>query len=449
VVTDPEIPETRYATNRDVHIAYQVVGEGPLDLLFARGSPQVPIDLVWEEPTARRFLGRLSSFSRLVLFDTRGWGSSAAGASGTVATVEDWADDFGLVMDAVGLERAAVVGASIGGFVSMFFAAAHPERVSRLVLINAFARFLRDDNYSAGAPAEVLESMNKVALERYGTGESVDWFAPSVAGDLRFRRWWGRCERLANGPVAATAYWDDLATRDLRPILPALRVPTLVLHRRGDRFIRVDHGRYLAASIPGAAYVELDGEDHFYFVGDVDAVLDETEEFLTGQRGGHDPDRMLASVLFTDIVDSTGIAARIGDRCWRVLLDRHDELVRSAVERFRGRVVKLTGDGVLATFDGPARAIRCACALRDEVRAIGLELRAGLHTGEIERRGDDVGGIAVHLAARVKSFAKPGEVVVSRTVTDLVAGSGIEFDDRGEHELKGVPGSWKLFAVRA
>jgi class 3 adenylate cyclase len=319
--------------------------------------------------------------------------------------------------------------------------------VSSLVLLEGFSRITRAADYPAGTPSDVVDAATAAYIDMYGTGEDLAWFAPSLANDLHFRDWWARCERLANGPVGAALYWQELASRDMRAVLPALRMPTLIVHRREDQFIRVEHGRYLAERIPGATYVELDGDDHMFFTGDSDQIVDEIEVFLTGVRAAPDIDRMLASVLFTDIVASTDKAAALGDRRWREILDQHDALTRSQVARFRGRVVKTTGDGTLATFDGPARAIQCACVLRDAAHDMGLELRAGIHTGEVERRDDDVGGIAVHLAARVQSVARPDEVIVSRTVTDLVAGSGIAFHDRGEHDLKGIPGQWRLFAV--
>jgi class 3 adenylate cyclase len=283
--------------------------------------------------------------------------------------------------------------------------------------------------------------------ELYGTGEDVGMLARSRLGDEPFRRWWARCERMANGPVGAGAYWRELSSRDLRAVLPALRVPTLILHRAGDPLIRPEHGRFLAEHIPDSRHVELDGDDHLFFVGETDRMLDEIELFLTGSATRAEPDRLLASVLFTDIVGSTDTAAALGDRRWREVLDHHDELTREHVERFRGRIIKTTGDGALATFDGPARAIRCAIALQDAASQAGMQLRAGIHTGEVEQRGDDIGGIAVHLAARVQALAGAHEVMVSRTVADLVAGSGIAFSDRGEHELKGVPGRWRLLAV--
>jgi class 3 adenylate cyclase len=442
-----DVPETRYASDGDVRIAYQVFGEGPVDLLFAIGG-LIPVDIGWEDPGFARFMRRLATFSRVVIFDSRGWGASRT-AVDTLPTVEEWADDLRLVLDTVGIERAAVAGHYAGAVMSTFFAAAHPDRVSSLVLIEASARMLRAPDFPIGMPAEARDRLIASFVESYGTGADVIAQARSRVGDEQFKRWWARCERMANGPPGAGAYWRALTSRDLRAVLPALRVPTLVLHRVGDPFVRADHGRYLAEHIPDARYVELEGEDHLFFSGDTTRMLDEIEVFLTGAATGGEPDRLLASVLFTDIVDSTDTAAALGDRRWRELLDQHEALTRDHVERFRGRVVKMTGDGALATFDGPARAIRCAVALRDAASRAGVELRAGIHTGEVEQRGSDIGGIAVHLAARVQGLAGAREVMVSRTVADLVAGSGIAFSDRGEHELKGVPGRWRLLAVDA
>jgi class 3 adenylate cyclase len=440
-----EVPETRYASDGDVRIAYQIVGDGPIDLLFAIGG-LIPADIGWEDPGFTRFMRRLATFSRVIVFDSRGWGASRTTVD-TLPTVEEWADDLRLVLDTVGSERAAVVGFYAGAVMSTFFAAARPDRVSSLVLIEASARMLRDVDYPIGMPPESRDRLIGGFVEGYGTGRDIGNVARSRIDDEAFTRWWARCERMANGPLGAGAYWRALTSRDMRAVLPALRVPTLVLHRAGDPFIRSNHGRYLAEHIPDARYVELDGEDHLFFVGDTERMLDEIEVFLTGAAVGGEPDRLLASVLFTDIVGSTDKAAALGDRRWRELLDRHDTLTREHVARFRGRVVKTTGDGALATFDGPARAIRCAVALRDAVSAAGVELRAGIHTGEVEQRNGDIGGIAVHLAARVQALAAAREVLVSRTVADLVAGSGIAFSDRGEHELKGVPGRWRLLAV--
>jgi pimeloyl-ACP methyl ester carboxylesterase len=328
-----DVPATKYASEGDVRIAYQVVGDGPLDLFFVPGG-QFPVDLIWEEPASARFLRRLSSFSRMVLFDARGWGASRT-TTETTPTYEAWADDLRLVMDTVGIERAAVVGFFAGAVFSTYFAAAHPERVSSLVMLEGFARVLRDSDYAAGMTPEALETGSRTYVQGYGSGEDLAFMAPSKAADEQFRSWWGRCERLANGPVAAGLYWRALASRDLRAVLPALRVLTLVLHRRGDRFIRVAHGRFLAEHVPGAKYVELEGDDHLFMAGDSDRLLDEIELFLTGLKGGHDPDRVLASVLFTDIVASTNTAAALGDRRWRELLDQHDSLMRAQVDRFR------------------------------------------------------------------------------------------------------------------
>ena len=439
-------PDTRYARRGDVALAYQVVGDGPLEVMFIAGG-QYPIDLLWDEPRARRFLERLASFGRVALADARGWASSGGNPDAGATTVEDWADDVGVVMDAIGFERPALIGVGAGAFFAMFFAAAHPDRVRAMVAMDAFARYLRSDDYPAGIPDRVFERGNDMYFDGYGTGASLSLYGPSAVEDQRFRAWWARCERLGADPVAARRYWQELASRDMRAALPSLQVPTLVLHRRGDRFVHVEHGRYLATHIPGAKLIELEGDDHIFFVGNADIALDQIELFLTGELADRPPDRMLATVLFTDIVDSTGQANRLGDRRWTEVLDTHDQLVADHLDRCRGRKVNPTGDGMLATFDGPARAIRCAIDIRDSVRDLGLQIRAGLHAGEVEQRGVDLGGIAVHIGARVQAHAQPDEILVSRTVVDLVAGSGIAFDDRGEHELKGIAGPWRLFAV--
>jgi len=439
-------PETRYARRGEVALAYQVLGDGPMEVMFVAGG-QYPIDLFWDEPRARHFVQRLSSIGRVAMWDARGWASSGGNPDDGATTLEDWADDFGVVMDAVGFERPAVIGVGPGASFSMFFAAARPERVRALVLMEAFARYRRSDDYPIGIPDRAFELAAQAHFAVFGTGETLQLFAPSAADDPRFRAWWARCERMGADPLTANRNWRELASRDVRAALPSLRVPTLVLHRRGDRFIHVEHGRYIAEHISGATFVELEGDDHIFFIGDADGALDQIELFLTGQLAARAPDRMLATVLFTDIVDSTGQAARLGDRRWTELLDAHDQLVTIHLDRYRGRKVNPTGDGMLATFDGPARAIRCAIDIRDSVRDLGLQIRAGLHVGEVEQRDADLGGIAVHIGARVQAHAQPDEVLVSRTVVDLVAGSGIIFDDRGEHDLKGVPGPWRLFAV--
>jgi class 3 adenylate cyclase len=440
------VPVTRHAHSGGVEIAFQCIGAGDVSVVNFPAA-RFPIDLVWDQPEARRFLERLASFSRMVLFDPRGWAASARTAVAAVPTAEDWADDIALVMDATDMERAAVIGQGEGAMGSLYFAAAHPERVSALVLFGGFARYRRADDYPVGIPDHVYETYSDGIEAQYGTGELARLLVPSRADDAEFRSWWGRCERLSTTPSLVRQYWRDLVSRDVRSLLPIVRVPTLVIHRSGDRYVRAGHGRYLAEHIANAAYVELSGDDHIPWVGDAGLVLDRIEEFLTGTVAARRIDRVLATVLFTDIVDSTRTAVRMGDRAWRGVLDRHDDTVRRLVDRHRGRLIKSTGDGVLVTFDGPSRAIDCAAALRAEMAAAGVVLRAGLHTGEVELRGGDVGGVAVHVAARIEACAAPGQILVSRTVTDLVAGSDITFAPQGEHELKGVPGTWNLFAV--
>ena len=442
-----DIPETRYARTADgLHIAYQVVGDGPFDLVASLGYVS-HVEMAWEDPATAECLHSLSSFSRLILFDRRGLGLSdpIQGAP----TLEDRMQDLGAVMDAAGSERAALFGLSEGGPMSMLFAATYPERVSALVLYGTFARMTKAVDYPWGYPPEVLDRYVEAKVESWGGDNTVDFFAPSAADDLEFRRRWAAYERRATSPGAYRSLMNMNADTDVRDVLPSIRVPTLILHRSGDLPVRVGHARYLSEHIAGARYVELPGDDHFFWVGDTGAIIDEVEEFLTGHRSAHEPDRVLSTMVFTDIVDSTRRAADLGDRRWRGLLDEHDAMIHRQLERFRGRQIKSTGDGVFATFDGPARAIHCAGAMRDGARQLGLEIRAGLHTGECEIRGHDLGGIAVHVGARVAGLAGPGEVLVSRTVVDLVAGSGIEFTDRGERELKGVPGTWQLFAVDA
>jgi class 3 adenylate cyclase len=437
-------PETRYARGKDGNVAYQVVGDGPLDLVFIPGWAN-NVDAMWEEPSLARFLRRLATFSRLLCFDKRGTGVSDTVPLAALPTLEDWSDDVGTVMRAAGSTRAALLGHS--GPMAMLFAATHPEQTSALILVDTYARLARDVDYPWGMPLARTRQAFERVWEEWGTGSNLDVLAPSMAGDERFRRWYARYERLAMGPRAARALNTSAFESDLRSVLPAIRVPTLVLHRIGNRFIRVGHGRYLADHIRGAKFVELPGDDHMFYVGETEAMLSEIEEFLTGARPVPEFDRVLATVLFTDIVGSTERAAALGDRAWRALLDTHHEIVRRELERHRGREIQVVGDGLLATFDGPARAIRCACAMTDAVRGLGIDIRAGLHTGEIELVGSDVAGIAVHIGSRVAGEAGAGEVLVSSTVKDLVAGSGIRFADRGLHVLKGVPGEWRLFAA--
>ena len=437
-------PKTRYAKSGDVHIAYQVVGDGRLDLVYAPawiGN----MELFWEEPSCARFLKRLASFSRLILFDKRGTGSSDRAAE--IPIIEQQIDDLTSVMDSVGSERAALLGASEGGSLCTLFAATHPERTSALILCGAVATTRWSPETPWAPTRETFETWIQTVGREWGGPLAIELFAPSVAHDQRFRDWWARLLRLAASPAAAIALLRMLDEIDVRPVLPTIRVPTLVLQRTGDRIVNVENGRYLGRHIPNAKYVELPGADHFPYVGDTEAILAEIEEFLTGARHAPEADRVLATVLFTDIVGSTAHAAGMGDQRWRDLLGSYQALVRGELARSRGREVKTLGDGFLATFDGPARAIRCACAIRDSVRPLDIEIRAGLHTGECELMDDDVGGIAVHIGARVASSAAPSEVLVSSTVKDLVAGSGLRFADRGTHHLRGVPGEWRLFAV--
>jgi class 3 adenylate cyclase len=438
--------ETRYAASADGHVAYQVLGTGPRDLVFLPnwGSN---VDVMWEEPSLAHYLRRLATFSRLICFDKRGTGVSDPVTLAALPTLEQWMEDVSSVMDAVGSERTALLGDAEGGQMAMLYAATHPQRVSALILSNTSARHLRDDDYPWGLPARSVEPYLVKMREFWGRGGLIDIMGPSVAHDERFRRWYGRYERLSLPPQAINAMYISQLERDLRGVLPTIQVPTLVLHRAGNQHLRAGHGRYLADHIPNAKYVEIPGDDHYFHVGDVEVVMAEIEEFLTGVRPVAEFDRVLATVLFTDIVGSTERAASLGDRAWRALLDTHNAIVRRELTRHRGREIKTAGDGFLATFDGPARAIRCAAAINDQVRPLGIEIRAGLHTGECELIGDDVGGLAVHIGARVVGEAGAGEVLVSSTVKDLVAGSGIRFADRGVRPLKGVPGEWRLFAV--
>ena len=435
-------PETKYARSGDANIAYQVIGTGSLDIVLAPGSV-THLEVMWEELTWVRFIERLASFSRLMIFDKRGTGLSDRVTE--VATLEERMDDLRAVMDAVGSERAAVIGASEGGPMSALFAATYPERTTALVLYGTFA--YDSEPFTPEQFQEYIERIRREWGSEASARQSLPRYAPSVAEDERFIRWWARLSRLGVSPGSRIALSRMNEEIDIRHILSSIRVPTLVLHRMGDRLISLQDGRYMAEHIPGAKFVELPGQDHILWVGDVDSLLDEIEEFLTGVRRGPEPDRVLATVLFTDIVGSTEKAAELGDRRWRELLDSHHALVRKELARFRGREIDTAGDGFFATFDGPARAIRCAYTISDNVRQLGIQVRAGLHTGECELMGDKVGGIAVHIGARVLSKAGPSEVLVSSTVKDLVAGSGIQFEERGVHALKGVPGEWRLYAM--
>lgn len=437
-------PQTRYARAGDIHIAYQVVGDGPIDLVYV--PPQLQqVEHLWNEPHVAAFFERLTRFARLILFDRRGTGLSDPITAAT--TIEDQMEDLNAVLDAVGSERAALLAQAEGAPMAILYAATHPQRTRALILYAGMARMTAAPGYEW--PGTVAEREARIAeiFEHWGQGRRFALLAPSHADDVAMRRWFAKLERLAASPGTLRLLFDIGGQTDVRDVLPSIQAPTLLLHRRDDQVIDVRHSRYLARHIPGARYVEFDGNDNLLVVGDSERILAEIETFLTGAHTPPEPDRVLATVMFTDIVGSTATAARLGDRAWRALLARHDQISRAQVERFRGRPVKSLGDGWLATFDGPARAIRCALMLRDALGELGVALRAGLHTGECEAIGDDLGGLAVHIGARIGALAAPREVLVSNTVKDLVVGSGIEFADRGEHALKGVPGTWRLWAA--
>jgi len=435
---------TRYVKSGDHHIAYSVTGEGPIDILY------VPtwishVEHLWEHPAVARFFARIASLGRLIMFDRRG-----AGLSDPVTdppTLEDQMDDVLAVLDAAESERAALFAQLEGGQMAMLFAATYPERTSALVLYAAFARTTWSEDIHWANKAEYRAELLDEMIGSWGEGIRAPEIAPSMAQDPSFREWYGRLERYAGSPGTARTMMQLIGEHDVCAVLPSIRVPTLVMHREQDPFIDVRHSEYIASKIPDAKLVKFPGNENLVLTGRYDPLVDEVEEFLTGARREHPPDRILATVMFTDIVDSTRRAADLGDSRWRDVLERHDELVRRHLGRYQGREVKTTGDGFLATFDGPARAIRCAWEINETVRQLGIDIRAGLHTGECEVRGDDVAGMAVHIGARVGSSAEAGEVLVSSTVKDLVVGSGIEFAERGTHELKGVPGEWRLYAV--
>jgi len=439
-------PETRYARLGEDRLAYQVLGEGP-DLVLTMGAFG-HVDLMWEDPGVALFLRRLASFSRLIYFDRRGTGASDPLPEKMPPPWEAYADEVTAVMDAVGSRRAALMATTAeAGPMALFFAATRPERTSALVLGNASARYLADDDYPIGFEPEYAEALISGVEESWGTAARLDEGIPSRAGDERFRRWMAKVQRSIASPRTVHVFLRAMFEVDVRSLLPLVQAPTLVLHRRDFRLLPIEHGRYLAEHIPDARLVVLPGADGPLTWEDPEVTLGHIEEFLTGVRGTVPATRVLATVLFTDIVASTERAAELGDRRWRELLQVHDDLGTRLVEQSGGRVVKSTGDGLLATFDGPGRAIAGAVALRDQLADIDVQIRAGLHAGEVELRGDDVGGIAVHIAARIMAEAGPGEVVVSRTVRDLVAGSDRQLEDRGTHQLKGVAGGWQLFAV--
>lgn len=443
-----DAPETRYAQAGDVHIAYQVVGEGPIDLMLLSGWGAF-LDASWDEPRIAQPLRRLATISRLIRFDPRGIGCSDPVPPGDINAPDSWLDDMRTVLEAVGSERVAIFSEDAAtAAAALLFTATFPDTVSALVLINGSARMLRADDYPWGLRREAIVRYLTGVVEDLRTGSWLEVSAPRFASDERFRTWWAAMRRLHMSPAAAAAVSERYLTTDVRPVLPTIHVPTLVVRRSGSRSTPIGVCRYLADNIDTATLVELPGDEHWWLAGDADGLLDVVEEFLTGAPPTLESDRVLATVLFTDIAASTQTAAAVGDRRWRSTLDEHDALVHREVDRHRGRVIKTTGDGVLATFDGPARGIACALAIRDGAIGLGIQVRAGVHTGEIDVRGDDVSGLTVVIARRVCDIAQPNTVLVSRTLVDIVAGSTLEFDDRGEHELKGVPGRWQLYAVK-
>jgi class 3 adenylate cyclase len=438
-------PETQYALSGDVRVAYQVVGDGPRDLVLAPGFVS-NLELAWEHPPYERFMRRLASFARVIVFDKRGSGLSDP--VGEAATIEERMDDIRAVMDAADSARADVFGWSEGANIAAVFGASRPDRVSALVLYGSFARGTPAEGYPWAVAPDVWELwLQEDGEEWWGQGGTLLTFAPSRFEDEALVRWWAHFERQSMSPRMARAVIRLDMELDIRDVLPSVRLPTLVIHRAGD-MLPVEGARWLAEQIPDARFVELGGDDHWPWITDPDEIVDEVEEFLTGERHEREPDRVLATVLFTDIIGSTERASALGDRRWVDLLERHHTIVRKQLDRFRGREIDTAGDGFLATFDGPARAVRCAHAIGDAVRSLGIEIRAGLHTGECEVRNGAIGGVAVHIGARVAGMAGPGEVLVSSTVKDLVVGSDLAFTDRGTHSLKGAPGEWRLYAIR-
>jgi class 3 adenylate cyclase len=440
-----DVPVTCFARSADgTRIAYQVIGEGPLDLLF-RPDEMMPLDLLWDDPVFVRLIKRLGAFSRTLWFDPRGSGASEGDFRAHL--VESFDEDLLAVLAASeGSGQVVLVAWGLSGVGTIGFSVRYPERVRALILVNSFAHYVREADYPWGLPRASLDRRMIVLKEGRDSGAVLEWIAPSRRGDERFRAWWARAQRLGVSVEELGGAQQVVFESDVRPLLASVSVPTLVLHRQDDHVVHLGAGQYLAEHIPGARFVVLPGADHAFFAGDVDAVADEIEDFLTGARSGGESEATLAAVLFTDIVASTEHQARIGQREWSRLADDHDAMVRAALARHRGQEIKTTGDGFLATFDGTARALRCATEIVAAAKDIGLELRAGVHTGEIEVRGDDIGGLAVSIASRICDLAEPGQVLVSETVRSHLVGSGVAFEDRGEHELKGVPGVWRLYA---
>lgn len=438
---------TRYARAGDVHIAYHLTGEGPLDLLLVPDG-MIPIEAIPEEPSFDRFVRRLGTFSRVIRFDRRGMGLSDPVTPANPPTLELWMEDAEAVLDAIGSERTALLGMAEGAFVVSLLAAIRPQRVTTLILINATPGFTAEPFRGWGLAAGAIDSLaGKIETAWGDVAWAIPMFAPSAVNDKRYHEWLTRAVRRSLSPGMAHAVFDVMLRSDIRDVLPAIRVPTLVIHRRGNRYLTTEHGRYLAEHIHGARYVEVDGNDHVPYLGDQGPILDEIETFLTGTRRRMDVNRILSTVVFSDIVGSTEKAAHLGDRHWRDLLLAYLDLARRELKGFGGREVDTAGDGFFAAFDGPARAVRYAGAVVSGVQGLGIQIRAGVHTGECELLETKLGGIAVHIGARIASMAGPGEVLVSSTVKDLVAGSGIRFEDRGMHQLKGVADEWRIYAV--
>ncbi len=441
-------PEVHYAKLGEAHIAYQVFGSGDLDLVYV---PEFwhSIEAQWEEPRFAAFLRRLGSFSRVICLDQRGSGLSDPLPLGERPSLDLGTDDVRAVMDAVGVSRAALLGVAGGSMISALLAATVPDRVQALVLLNGMGRVTATPDYPWGTTPAFEARVMADLSNGWGRGALADILAPSEADDPAFRSWLARYQRLGASPGEVIAQRRMIQDVDIRQVLPAIRAPTLVVHRRDNRLISVGHGRYVAEHIPNAEYVEVPGADHLPFLGDSEAILAPIQRFLTGAISPADERRALVTLLFTDIVGSTDHAARLGDRRWRAMLEEHNAIVRGELERFRGRELDRAGDGFVALFDGPGRAVRCALAIKHGVRRLGVSLRAGVHTGEVELLGAEIEGIAVHIGARVAALADPGEVLVTSTVRGLVAGSEIAFIDRGSRALRGVPGRWRLFAASA
>jgi class 3 adenylate cyclase/pimeloyl-ACP methyl ester carboxylesterase len=438
----------QYAVSGDTHVAYQVVGEGPVDVLFVWGGVS-HLELGWEHLPTAAFFEDLASYARLILLDKRGTGLSDRPPFS--AGLEPRMDDLRAVLDAVGSERAFVFGESEAASLATLFAATMPERVQGLLLYGPLVRVLATPDFPWAHSAEAFDRYIQTSVRHWGEGLMMSLHSPSTIHEPAERTYWGRLERMAMSPGGFEEHMAAIADLDIRPILPLVQAETLVLHRADDPTVPIGQGEYVAEHIPNARLVRFPGSDHYPMVGEVAPILDAVREFICDDRAvpHREIDRVLTTVLFTDIVGSTEHLAAVGDRRWLELIELHDRVARTAIEGHRGRVIRTTGDGVLATFDGPARAIRCATEIKEATGRLGLEIRSGLHSGEVEIHGDDVSGIAVHLASRVQSEAGAGEVFVSRTVVDLVAGSGLSFDDRGVHSLKGIPGEWRLFAVSA